>query len=91
MVEQLRPLYTYLGPRWGGGSVVHLDFVSQYGLPTHVEVVQDNRDMPAWIVAKMSDDQLAEVETLFALSRPRREAVDAALAAQLAAEEAAQV
>lgn len=89
MFEEVRPLYDYLGPRWGGGSVVHLEFTSRYGLQSHVEVVQDNIPIPAWIVEKLTEENLEEIEGLFAYSKPRREAVDAALAAMLAAEEAA--
>lgn len=85
MREEFRQFYSYLGPRWGGGASVHLEFCAD-GLPLHVEAVQDNVQVPDWIIAKMSEAQQEELLALFDLSRPHREELDTLMAAMLAAE-----
>lgn len=85
MREEFRQFYSYLGPRWGGGGSVHLEFHAD-GLPLHVEAVQDNVQVPDWITAKMTDTQQEELLALFDLSRPHREELDSLMAAMLAAE-----
>jgi len=82
MNEQLRPLYHFSTFRWDGQADVHLVFRGPEPLPQHIECLRDDRDVPDWIMNKLSEERQQELQTLFGLSKVKRLETEAAVAAQ---------